>query len=183
MLRLSVVALTLSLGCARTAPIVPAPPAHSPEASRCAGAPMLARWTAVSKRPHGAGTRLTLDGVIEIPGVAPGPLIATMRVPEGAVAASSLTLALGAHAPRERVPFRFEVDYASTPTKELFVEIDSRDRDDFAHVLLAYRFGRPAPAMLLPRFEGPHAMLDGRDLGPSIADGITATTPSAARSR
>lgn len=181
MTRTTLLTLALSLGCARPAIAPPAPPAPQPEASRCAAAPMTARWTAVSKRPHGVGTRLTLEGVIELPGVTPGPVIATMRVPEGAAAASPVTLALGAHAQGERVPIRFEVDYASTPSKDLSVEIDARDGDDFAHVLLAYRFGRPAPELALPRFEGPHAVLLGRDLGPSVADGITSTTATTAR--
>jgi len=148
---------------------------RTPAASQCAGAPMTARWTSVTKHPHPAGTRLVLDGVVEVPGVAPGTLVATVVPPEGAVALTPTTVALGTVAPGAQVPLRVELAYAATPGKDLSVELDARDGDAFAHVSLAWRFGRPPPAPPPLRLDGPHVVLFGRDLGPSLADGLVAT--------
>lgn len=163
-------ALTSLLACARHAEITPAHTAQATEIrpSACAGAPMTARWTQTTKRPWGTGTRLTLEGVVEVSGVVPGPIVAQLRAPEGSVPAGSTTLSLGPHAQGDLVPIEFVIDYPSTPSKDAFVEIDARDADDIAHVTLAYRFGRPAPGAFMPVANGPHAVFRGLDLGPSV---------------
>lgn len=163
MSRCAVLSIVIVLACARTRPAAEPPPPTA-----CAGAPLTARWTRERKRPAGAGTRLTLEGVVEVPGVVPGAVTVTLAAPEGSVGVGPLARDLGVLPQGAAVPVTFEIDYPATPAKDAVLEVDARDGDAFAHVTLAYRFGRPAAPSEVPAATGPRAVLRGIDLGPSI---------------
>lgn len=182
-LSLPLLALVCTAGCARPSPVSPslrqspiAPTTNS--LSHCASAPITARWTTLSKRPQGTGTRLKLEGSVDVSGVVPGNVRVSFRLPEGTVAMTPTILDLGALSPGTQTPIQVELDYASTPGKDLFVEINARDGDAFAHVSLAYRFGRPTPEPSTPHFDGAHVVFNGVDLGPSVSHGIVASPAS-----
>jgi hypothetical protein len=159
------------LGCARA----PEPLASaSPRAQSCADAPITARWTAEHKQPTGTQTRLRLDLHIDVQGRIPAPLRLTIHAPEGAVLRGADTRDLGHPSPGATVAEVIEVEYPSTPTKDLVVELDAREGDEVAHVTLTHRFGRPAPAAPMPVFSGPAVVIGGVDLGPVHLGGLRA---------
>ena len=161
---ISLVVVFLVTSCAKTPVAESAAPSPAPLAEG-PRAPLVVIWSEKELAAHSA----TLEARVEYRGRFTLPVHLAVKVPAGATLVSGpAELELPAQETATTVATEYKLSFASVPAGDLLLVADARGEASGVHAENVYRFGRPAPAPVVPNATGPSVKLGGHDLGPSI---------------
>jgi hypothetical protein len=117
---------------------------------------------------HASPGALQLVARVETHSPAPADVSVSVRVPAGVtmVRGAPFVIASTAGIGVREEPFDFT--YSVTPGEDLVLVADAQGASAGVHAEDAYRFGRPAPAQVIPQATGPRVLVGNHDLGRSI---------------
>lgn len=173
--RVVLVAHVVVAGCAADSPAVAtrAPsrpvPETAPVMSREAFGPMEVAWRDVVDTPQAGGHRLLLRARLDVRGVVPRPLLASLTLPAGvSLVRGSTQMVLPELPPGTTHVLEYELRYGATPQEDLVLRVDGEVPGYAYHATAPYRFGRPEPVVAPPAATGPVVRVGGVVLGPSV---------------